>query len=135
MLADRPGHAIRLAGKLDFLIGPPALRPDEDQHTLHSMTDMGALLNGQERYGESEPLLREFMEKGASVHEPGCWHIARARSLLGESLAGQGRFDEAESLLVEGQAGLESALPAELRTRELRLGVERLVLLYEEWNL
>ncbi len=60
------------------------------------------------------------------------WLIADTRSLLGEAVAGQGRFDEAEPLLLDGYAGLKTDREAPLeRKREAAL---RIVRFYESWR-
>jgi hypothetical protein len=58
--------------------------------------------------------------------------IAHATSLLGESLAAQGRHAEAEPLLVEGYEGLTAQRGAgHEQTQEAR---RRLADLYEAWG-
>jgi hypothetical protein len=57
-------------------------------------------------------------------------------SLLGGSLLGQGRYAEAEPLVVAGFEGMKArearlAIPARSRLLE---AAERVVRLYEEWN-
>ncbi len=51
-----------------------------------------------------------------------------------EGQAGQNRFDEAESLLLDGYAGLDAALPPGRRPQKLLPAIERLVQLYESWG-
>ncbi len=95
---------------------------------------MGALLNAQERYEESEPLGRESVETGEEVLGADHWRVAGARSLLGQAIAGQERYEEAEPLLLEGHAGLDAALPAGRKPQKLPPAIERLVRLYEAWG-
>ena len=95
---------------------------------------MGSLLNAQKRYTESEPILRESLETGGTVLGADHWRVAEARSLLGESLAGQEQFNEAEPLLLEGYTGLESSLPGGWRSQKLPPAIERLIKLYDAWG-
>ena len=66
---------------------------------------------------------------------PAHWRVAEAGSLLGESLAARGAYDEAEPLLLESYAALDAALPAGPR-REQKLvpAAERIVKLYDAWG-
>ena len=89
----------------------------------------------QKKYADAEKDLRELVanfEKNA----PGLWPAFEARSLLGESLLGQKKYDEAEKYLIEGYNGLE--LQAKQIPKEdqdcLTEGDDRLVRLYEEWG-
>jgi hypothetical protein len=68
----------------------------------------------------------------AAGFAPGDWRTAEARSLLGACLAAQGRFAEAEPLLVESYPVIERKRgPRYRRTRE---ALERVVRLYEAWG-
>jgi serine/threonine protein kinase/tetratricopeptide (TPR) repeat protein len=83
----------------------------------------------------AEPLLRECL----AIREkkiPDYWHTFNARSLLGEALAGQQKYADAEPLLVQGYEGLkqrEAKIDASGKVN-LRLAVERLVQLYDAWG-
>jgi hypothetical protein len=58
-------------------------------------------------------------------------------SLLGAALAGQGRFGEAEPLLLDGYQGLgerAETIPPEYRDERLREALERVVDFYETWD-
>ncbi len=80
---------------------------------------------------DAESLLRRRLPLWQENLE-GSWFLAFARSLLGECLEAQGRFQEAEPLLETGYEGLKElrgdAFP---RTRR---ALERLVNLYERWG-
>ena len=54
----------------------------------------------QGRAAEVEPGLRRLIEHRRSSLGDDHWRIAQARSILGACLSAQGRFDEAEPLLV-----------------------------------
>jgi hypothetical protein len=67
---------------------------------------------------------------------PDAWRRYEVLSLLGTALLGQGRYVEAEPLLVAGWQGMkarESGVPVPERYRILT-AAERIVRLYEEWN-
>lgn len=59
----------------------------------------------QKNFAASEPLAREDMQMEKDA-EPDSWHRYCAASMLGESLAGQGKDAEAEPLLIQGYQGL-----------------------------
>ena len=63
---------------------------------------------------------------------PGHWLIASSESVLGACLTAERRFPEAEALLLQARAGLESSRGHDHeRTVEAR---QRLVALYEAWG-
>ncbi|MGC3969939.1 MAG: tetratricopeptide repeat protein [Pirellulales bacterium] len=85
-----------------------------------------------DEFAAAESLLREA-DKIMTAKIPGDWIIARTRSLLGESLAGQKKFAEAEPLLKA--ACLELAkqrerIPDTLRETTIRKAAQRLEKLY-----
>jgi hypothetical protein len=58
-------------------------------------------------------------------------------SLLGGALLGQGKYAEAEPLVIEGYEGIKARaarIPAPSRTPRLSEAAERLVRLYESWG-
>lgn len=78
-----------------------------------------------------------MLREGLAIREKklpaGAWQIANTRSLLGAALAKQGRFAEAEPLLVAAHDGLVKAK----NTPAVRLSdaVERIIDLYEKWGM
>jgi len=86
-------------------------------------------------YAEAEALAREGlgMRQKAS---PEVWSTFYAQSLLGDCLAGQKRFAEAEPLLLQGYQGmLERDVKIPLASkRRLDESLERLVQLYDAWG-
>jgi len=84
---------------------------------------LGANLNRQGKYAAAEPFLRE-----ATVLRPGdlgadAWRIPQATNFLGQSLAGQGRRAEAESLAIKGLMDLLTVAGAPLEARWRAIGV------------
>ena len=55
---------------------------------------------------EAEALLRDFIKVRKDTLPKGHWMIAHTRSLLGEILTRQGRYKDAEPLLIDGCAAL-----------------------------
>lgn len=107
---------------------------DELPNTLSTVSDMAAFLNAQARYEESAPLCREAVETGEQVLGADHYRVAEARSLLGEALAGQKQYEDAEHLLLGGYAALDTAVPAGGRSQLLPPAIKRLVTLYEAWG-
>jgi eukaryotic-like serine/threonine-protein kinase len=99
------------------------------------LSQLAANLLYQRRWLEAEPLVREasaIWEKAT----PDAWDRYHAMSLLGESLLGQGRYAEAERLVVDGYEKLktsEARIPVPMRSCLLRAAV-RVVQLFEGWN-
>jgi tetratricopeptide (TPR) repeat protein len=84
---------------------------------------------------DAEPVLRECVSL-QEKREPDAWMTFFARALLGRSLLGQGKYAEAESLLLAGYEGMmrrEAVIPPLLKV-QLPRTMEALVLLYEATN-
>jgi len=94
-------------------------------HDPRRLLDLG-------RPREAEPLLRESLELRRQSLPPGHWLISSSESMLGACLTAEGRYAEAEALLLRAHAGLESSRGHDHeRTIEAR---RRLVALYEVWG-
>ena len=63
----------------------------------------------------------------------GHWLVAETMSLLGEALAGQKRFEDAEPLLIDGYAGIR--LSPEVPQKRKRDAVQRIIKVYEAQGL
>jgi non-specific serine/threonine protein kinase/serine/threonine-protein kinase len=108
-----------------------------DQHpeTLTNRVDLGVVLLLQGKHSVAEATLRETLEAYEKT-APDTWNRYYCQSLLGESLAGQKRFMEAEPLLLSGYAGM-----AERRSSQSASGLEkftqvgnRIVAFYRDWG-
>ena len=88
------------------------------------------------RHDEAEPVLRECL----AIREremPAEWLRWNAASLLGAALAGQGKYAEAEPLLVNGYNEMKDDPRVQPPTATLdrkREALERIVRLYEAWE-
>jgi hypothetical protein len=92
-------------------------------------------LTSRHNLAEAEPLLREALAIRAKA-APDDWARSEAMSLLGGSLIGQGRYAEAEPLVVEAYEGMKArealiAVPERFRLRE---AAERVIRMYEDWG-
>jgi tetratricopeptide (TPR) repeat protein len=89
----------------------------------------------QKKYAEAEVVLQECL--AARVRkELDVWTTFNTRSLLGEALAGQTKYSEAEPLLLDGYEGMDrrqATIPPEARVR-LAEARQRLVKLYSAWG-
>lgn len=102
--------------------------------TTDVMVSLAEVRLQQKQYAAAEPLLREVLNNDEKTTPDG-WRRFRNQSLLGASLAGQGRYAEAESLLLSGYRGMiarQATVPFEdLPT--LTQAREWIVQLYERW--
>jgi serine/threonine-protein kinase len=90
-----------------------------------------SLLEQGDRRG-AETALREALAIRRSILPPGHWQVASAQSALGRCLVKQGRFREAEPLLVESFERLSADRgPKHERTRD---ALRNLVEMYEAWG-
>jgi tetratricopeptide (TPR) repeat protein len=103
-----------------------------------SLNTMGLLAEvelQEQKYADAEPLLREAVGTTEKT-SPDAWNRYYFQGLLGASLAGQKRFEEAEPLLVSGREGMvqrKATVPADSLGLVVRAG-QRIVELYESWG-
>ena len=110
-------------------------QPPENPLTLLTGDVMGLVLLKTGKYSEAEALFRSSLEKRLRLF-PLEWRTSYVRSLLGETLAGEMRFAEAEPLLLTGLAGLKAqatTIPASVDVSFRHTG-ECLVRLYTSWG-
>jgi hypothetical protein len=116
------------------LVREVAKRREGDQRIpgflARALASLGEALLDQRKFTEAEPVARECLVlREAAV--PDHWRRYLAQSLLGASLAGQGKHAEAEPLLLEAVRELAGqGAPSRTRARVLR----RVVDLYEAWG-
>lgn len=110
------GHlaeALRRAGQLDAAAayatqawtGRQKLLGADTPDALDSGEELALIALQQQRYARAESLARSFVEAERKLR-PNSWQRFRTESLLGESLAAQGKDAEAAPLLRSGYAGL-----------------------------
>jgi hypothetical protein len=84
------------------------------------------------RHGEAEKELRPALERAIHAYPSGHWRIALAENALGSALSAQGKFDEADTLLLNGLRGL--AATRGLDALDTRLARMRVVAHYQRWR-
>jgi serine/threonine protein kinase len=98
-----------------------------------ALAQYGQILVQLKAWMEAEPVLRESLtirEKS----QPDVWNTFNVESLLGEALAGQKKYTEAEPLLVQGFEEMKqraAQIPEPYRASRLSDAAGRLVRLYE----
>jgi Tfp pilus assembly protein PilF len=95
------------------------------------LTGMARLRLTQHWYAEAESLLREAMS-GTGNQDSQIWDTFDRQSLLGASLLGQGKYADAEPLLIAGYDGLKKLSPAISVDTNLPEAGQRLLRLYTE---
>jgi tetratricopeptide (TPR) repeat protein/tRNA A-37 threonylcarbamoyl transferase component Bud32 len=106
-----------------------------DPRTAAAMAAVGSNLIQQRKWVEAETILRECLAISQKA-QPDDWSTFHTRSQLGGSLLGQGRYGEAEPLVVPGYEGMkarEARIPAAGKSR-LAKAAQRVVRLYEGWG-
>jgi eukaryotic-like serine/threonine-protein kinase len=103
--------------------------------TLRTMMWLGRLRFGDGDYTHAESLFREALT-GFEHASPDNWERYACTSLLGASLAGQRRFEQAEALLISGYEGIvqrKSTIPREAPIDIGEIG-QQIIQLYREWH-
>jgi serine/threonine protein kinase/tetratricopeptide (TPR) repeat protein len=118
--------ALTRARKSLSLNDPPAFR---------ALTTLGWVLLDEKKWPEAEQVFRECLDV-RQKYQPNAWATFDTRSLLGEALLGQGRFAEAEPLIVSGFEGmnrLEATIPKPSKAQFANAS-RRVIRLYEAWG-
>jgi non-specific serine/threonine protein kinase/serine/threonine-protein kinase len=108
-----------------------------DQHpdTLRSQNALGLVYLNLGKGAEAESTLRAALTSYEKV-APDSWERYNCESLLGASLAAQGRFDEAEPLATGGYEGVakrKAAIPTSSLSAPDQAG-RRVIQLYRSWR-
>jgi hypothetical protein len=103
--------------------------------TVGTFSGLGLVRIQAHRYGEAEAVIREVLATRKKTI-PDDWRRYNSECMLGESLAGQGKYAEAETLLLSGYAGLkerESSIPPESKYN-LENARAWIAQLYKDWG-
>ena len=118
--------------KEDFASGVKLFAAGIPYRESASLATQARDLLSQGKFAEAEPVARECLALREQL-APDDWRTFNSRSMLGHSLLGQKKYDEAEPLLLSGYEGLkqrEQKIPAAGKVR-LQEAIQRLVQLYE----
>jgi len=107
--------------------------PEKNFTARACLTALARLRLKQQRFTEAESLLREATSRKESKAAQ-AWISFDRQSLLGAALLGQGKYAEAEPLLLAGYEGLKKLSPAISADANLPEAGERLVRLYSAWG-
>src|SRR5205823_2751642 len=108
---------------------------EDHMNTLLSMRDLAELLEQTDRPAETEHLWRQMIDIRLKSVPENHWWVANPQSRLGGSLLMQGKFAEAEPLLLQGFEALAAARNTPRKPRDfLREACERVIKLYEQWH-
>jgi hypothetical protein len=91
------------------------------------------ILNQSGKMDESEALIRDSLENLQSTYQEGAFPIARAEGALGQTLTKQGRFDEAEPILLRSHQNIMANVKSAANYMALE-SFHRLVDLYQSWQ-
>jgi tetratricopeptide (TPR) repeat protein len=119
----------------DFLSRQRKTTPPDSPALAATLAQLGLILLLQQDWSEAESALRECL-KIREVKFPDDWSRFNTMSQLGGALLGQGRYAEAQPLIVRGYEGLksrEAKIPPPAKAR-LPEAAERVIELYEAWG-
>jgi tetratricopeptide (TPR) repeat protein/tRNA A-37 threonylcarbamoyl transferase component Bud32 len=103
--------------------------------TLDAIAHLGELRVDQARYAEAEAMLRDSLDIQQQAM-PSNYRRYWTQTLLGASLAGNHKYEEAEPLLVGGYDGMKqnAAAVSDLYRQKLQKAGELIVKFYAAWN-
>ena len=105
---------------------------DDNTSTVNASVSHGLVLVSLGRHREAEAELRPALERAVHGYPPGHWRIALAENALGSALSAQRKFDEADTLLLNGLRGL--AATRGIDALDTRLARMRVVAHYQRWR-
>ena len=100
-----------------------------------TLAQAGSTLISLKAWPDAEPILRECLAI-RMAKEPDDWRTFNTKSMLGEALLGQKRYDEAEPLLADALDGLTkraAVIPPQGKVRFVE-AADRVISLYESWG-
>lgn len=105
---------------------------DDELKIANALNGVGLILLECQRFSAAEKLLRECLSIREN-REPEKWTTFHVMSMLGETLTGQQKYNEAEPYLLQGFEGLKSlqqAITPDVREIHLCRALDRLINLY-----
>jgi tetratricopeptide (TPR) repeat protein len=108
-----------------------------DYNTSVLLKDLAQIVLVGGKPQEAEGLARESTAIREKIFPPGSWYIENARSIVGDALLAQKRYNEAEPLMVASFVGLKESEPRPLSVATCKVRVraaKSLVTLYREMN-
>jgi tetratricopeptide (TPR) repeat protein len=110
-------------------------RPDRAAGDVtNTLVRVARLRETQGRHGEAEQAARDALCRRQRMYPDSDHRVAKAKSLLGLTLIGLGKFDEAESLLLAAYDALQERGALGAGPPRLVDTIARIVLLYQSWN-
>ncbi|HEV3006450.1 MAG TPA: hypothetical protein VGX78_18415 [Pirellulales bacterium] len=134
----KAGHTIEATGLLqEQLAEARKTLPEDSPQLAGALAQFGLMLLMAKAPIDAEPVLRECLMLRETLQSAAdgavlSWQVANVMSMLGEALASQQKYVEAESLLLAGYEGLkenESAIPPQGKSRPTE-ALQRLVDFY-----
>jgi serine/threonine protein kinase len=116
-------------------VGPVLHRlPASDSGLLVAQTQYGLVLLKLGKLAKAEPAWREVAELRRQKLGRGHWLIGEAETMLGVCLVGQGRYAEAEPVLLSGHKTMASAWFPPAPAATIGLARQTLATLYDRWG-
>ncbi len=109
-----------------------AVLVDSQDLIAEALLGIGEILNLKGRCADAEPLIREGLAISRKAIASNAYEISLGTSILGEALAGQKKFGEAEPLVIKGTEGLIASPRTTAGGR--RRTIERVIRLYTDWG-
>ncbi len=132
----KEGHLPQAASLLEKVLETQRrVLGSEHPDTLETLVSLAQVRLDQQLYLEAESSLREALASYQRT-APDDWQYYDTQALLGASLAGQKKFDDAERLLISGYHGMvqRQQTMAVADRPSIREASDRIVKLYRDWR-
>jgi hypothetical protein len=108
-----------------------AIRRKEQNKVDVTLSALATSLRHQQKFAQAEPLYRECLAM-RETNCPTAWYTFYTRTMLGATLLGKRKYEEAEPLLISGYEGMrERENSIRERTKVLTETLQSMVQLYE----
>ena len=99
-----------------------------------SLCELAMFLQFNGSLAEAESLMRQCVDIRKRVFPSGDWRIATANCSFGAILSREGKYQEAEPLLLTAHEDLRAYPPPPAQAAQLGDALNRIVQLYQDWG-
>jgi len=99
-----------------------------------TLVTLSTVLRSEEKYADAEVAMRDALEMRQRLLPKGHWLIANLKRVLGSLLTHEGKYAEAETLLLAANAEFAAQNPPPDQTARITDAIRQTAELYEKWG-